>query len=605
MISFLIFANSCKKDIVEIIEPENEFIDENNFTKLRQGAVIVSASEKITSINDNQIIIESNSDNLQNLSVGQIIVSGKSENTPNGFARKITSISKNGNTITFGTTQVGIEEVYEELAVDTKLKVDYENFVSINTTDEKNLKDETSRPIKWEYNSITNTVELRVVLYDHDKDYDTKHDQVIYEGTLQILENNSSFVFNIRPGTNKVFFIKNEMEIKVTNEVKASCALNFDKKEVTIGKIPLTMSLPTSFVVNAYLVLKLGVKGDITGSISITNESNINTLASLSYDETNGWKNLSNVNLTSNTSFDGGIEMNLKAYIKPGLALEFLQYKNVSAGVYLEAYLKFHAEKAGLSSTTEWDFGYGLELKGEAKVALLNTFIDYDYDYIFWEKPYTILAEGTNAPTVTDYDGNTYKTVKIGNQWWMAENLKVTHYADGIEIPNVIDNNDWGYLGYTDKAYCFYNNNANGESDIYGALYTWTAASNGANSDANPSGVQGVCPDGWHLPSGSEWTELVEYLGGTMLAAEKMKEANYTWSINSGTNESGFSALPGGIRTSLGEFDKLGMKSYWWSCAVSYPLYIHLSEYSEYVGYPTYAGSISKDAGAYIRCVKN
>ena len=152
---------------------------------------------------------------------------------------------------------------------------------------------------------------------------------------------------------------------------------------------------------------------------------------------------------------------------------------------------------------------------------------------------------------VTDYDGNVYSTVKIGNQVWMKENLKTTHYANGTAIPLVTDNTAWANLGdnNTDDAYCYYNNDANSE---YGALYTWAAAMNGTGSSiANPSGVQGVCPAGWHLPSDAEWTELNDYLGGTSVAGGKLKETGTThWnSPNTGaTDESGFSALPGGIR---------------------------------------------------------
>jgi len=112
----------------------------------------------------------------------------------------------------------------------------------------------------------------------------------------------------------------------------------------------------------------------------------------------------------------------------------------------------------------------------------------------------------TDILTVTDYDGNTYNTVQIGNQVWMAENLKVTHYSDGTEIQLVEDKSAWETLSHTDKAYCYYNNiSSNGKT--YGALYTWAAVMNGAgSSNTNPGRVQGVCPDGWHLPSDAKWT---------------------------------------------------------------------------------------------------
>ncbi|NOZ45452.1 MAG: T9SS type A sorting domain-containing protein [Chlorobi bacterium] len=153
--------------------------------------------------------------------------------------------------------------------------------------------------------------------------------------------------------------------------------------------------------------------------------------------------------------------------------------------------------------------------------------------------------------TVTDYDGNVYQTVVIGDQEWMAENLKTTHYAGGTPL---VDGT--GIVGdfsgdYTTKYYFWYNDDS-ANSDIYGALYTWAAAMNGAaSSETNPSNVQGVCPDGWHLPSDAEWTELTDYLGGIEIAGGKMKETGTShWSVpNEGaTNESGFNALPGGVR---------------------------------------------------------
>lgn len=157
----------------------------------------------------------------------------------------------------------------------------------------------------------------------------------------------------------------------------------------------------------------------------------------------------------------------------------------------------------------------------------------------------------TYSGTITDFDGNVYNTVIIGTQTWMAENLKVSHYPDGTTIQLVEDNSAWEKLNFADKAYCYYNNNSS-NGDTYGALYTWAAAMNGANSsDANPSGVQGVCPDDWHLPSDTEWTQLTDYLGGESVAGGKLKETGTThWNSpnNGATNESGFTAIPGGLR---------------------------------------------------------
>src|SRR5690606_15049986 len=105
--------------------------------------------------------------------------------------------------------------------------------------------------------------------------------------------------------------------------------------------------------------------------------------------------------------------------------------------------------------------------------------------------------------------------------------------------------------------------------ETYGVLYNWTAVMAGsASSTANPSGVQGVCPTGWHLPSDAEWTELSDSLGGSSVAGGKLKETGTThwFSPNTGaTNETGFTALPGGYRFNPGEFKYIKNFGYWWS----------------------------------------
>src|SRR5690554_4692787 len=156
--------------------------------------------------------------------------------------------------------------------------------------------------------------------------------------------------------------------------------------------------------------------------------------------------------------------------------------------------------------------------------------------------------------SITDIDGNTYKTVTIGTQTWMAENLKVTKYNDGIAIPNVTDDTAWEEL--TTGALCDYDNTPS-NSETYGKLYNWHAVNTGK-----------LCPTGWHVASDAEWTELTDYLGGTSVAGGKLKETGTThWaSPNTGaTNETGFTALPGGYRCGYGSFNGIGLGGYWWS----------------------------------------
>jgi len=156
--------------------------------------------------------------------------------------------------------------------------------------------------------------------------------------------------------------------------------------------------------------------------------------------------------------------------------------------------------------------------------------------------------------TVTDIDGNTYNTITIGTQIWLKENLKVTKLNDGTVLELVADNTAWGD---TDSpAYCWYNNNINTKNN-YGGYYNCYTVITGK-----------LCPDGWHVPGDDEWTILTDFLGGNDIAGGKMKETGTLhWQTpNTGaTNESGFTAVPGGYRHAYSASGQLGEYAYFWS----------------------------------------
>jgi uncharacterized protein (TIGR02145 family) len=156
-----------------------------------------------------------------------------------------------------------------------------------------------------------------------------------------------------------------------------------------------------------------------------------------------------------------------------------------------------------------------------------------------------LIATGTYK--LSDVEGNQYKVVKIGNQVWTAENLKVTHFSDGTSIPHITD----GFPGY-----CWYNNDSSTNKETYGALYNFAAVA-----------TYKLCPTGWQVPSESEWDTLITFLGGDLVAGGKLKETGTShWnSPNTGaTNETGFTALPAGGML-YGTFQQMGTNGYWWS----------------------------------------
>ncbi len=195
--------------------------------------------------------------------------------------------------------------------------------------------------------------------------------------------------------------------------------------------------------------------------------------------------------------------------------------------------------------------------------------------------------------TMTDQDGNIYKTVTIGTQTWMAENLRTTKYNDGTPIPNVIDPTAWKNL--STGAYCNYNNTTSDDTiATYGRLYNWFAVNTGE-----------LAPTGWHVPGDAEWLILVNYLVGP--SGAKLKEAGTThWaSPNTGaTNETGFTALPGGWRTDNGTFTSIGGYGLWW-CATEYDSFEAWQRSMGCNYSDVYIYYNNKKAGYSVRCVKN
>ena len=166
--------------------------------------------------------------------------------------------------------------------------------------------------------------------------------------------------------------------------------------------------------------------------------------------------------------------------------------------------------------------------------------------------------------TLKDIDGNVYQIVKIGEQWWMAENLKVTHYRNGDPIQKITDNTEWTTL--TTGAYCNYGND-DSLADTCGSLYNWYAVSDNRN----------IAPEGWHVPSDDEWKELEMHLGMIQLVADsaglrgtdegsKLKSTSHWSRSGNGNDDFGFSVLPSGYRLSnYGFFEGMGYYTHIWS----------------------------------------
>jgi uncharacterized protein (TIGR02145 family) len=199
---------------------------------------------------------------------------------------------------------------------------------------------------------------------------------------------------------------------------------------------------------------------------------------------------------------------------------------------------------------------------------------------------------------LTDINGNRYLTITVGTQTWMRENLRTTRLNDGTLIPEKSLNTNWDA---DDIAWCWYHNDPKHDK-IYSKLYNWHTVNTGK-----------LCPTGWHVPSDAEWTILTDYLGGISVAGGKVKSTG-TIETNTGlwrdpnngaTNESGFTAVPGGFRLTEGLFLSLGNTGIWWSSTESsssnawyrYINYVELLVYRD--------NYFDKRTGYSVRCLKD
>jgi uncharacterized protein (TIGR02145 family) len=244
---------------------------------------------------------------------------------------------------------------------------------------------------------------------------------------------------------------------------------------------------------------------------------------------------------------------------------------------------------------------FSLDLKGlqSGKKYYFRTYANTNEGVAYGEE-LSFTTSSNSSVTITDSDGNSYKTVQIGTQFWMAENLKTSKYSDGTTIPNITDNTQWTNL--STGAWCYYDNNSANNSK-YGKLYNWYAVSPTTNGNKN------VCPTGWHVPTNAKWTVLTDYLGGEIVAGGKMKEVG-TISWNSpntdATNTTLFTGLPGGYRTSNGGYYDIGDAGVWWSSSENNTTSIAWSRYLYFGNGVAISGSGNdKVYGLSVRCLRD
>ncbi len=505
---------------------------------------------------------------MNNFEPGDVVVAGLSNNTPFGKIWKITSVSQDKKT--FQTTKGTLEDALGNAS----LSYSGNPFSTANgaPTTVSSLKGVSAASMGDSYTFTLNNV----ILYDMDGNPGTTYDQVVANGSI-VLSPNISLDVDISHHSIKKLNLDDKITENSDLTLSSDIGAIIPSTEITVFDFytsPVILSvLPPVFLTPEFKVY-VGINSQKTGTLQ-TSVSQAATLeATLTYQDGN-WtpgKNFSNTFNFSPPSFAGDWDLTAYAGARANLLLEGLVGPTISANATL----------GFTSNSSDWTLTGGAKLFGGIDTGPLSSLIKpYVVTFVDYEK---VLAQNGQQPptqeeTFTDSrDGHVYKIVTIGNQTWMAENM------------------DYNIQGST-----FYNNDSSYES-IYGRLY-----------DFNSS--KSACAPGWHLPSDNDWKTLFTSLGGEnfpstggkMKATGTIEDGTGKWySPNTGaTNESGFTALPGG-NLENGTFSQKGYDSYFWVDTSPYAYAYILENTSSYAGSSVATGSDYAGIMDYsVRCIKD
>lgn len=271
--------------------------------------------------------------------------------------------------------------------------------------------------------------------------------------------------------------------------------------------------------------------------------------------------------------------------------------------------LIINGQDMGFIATAPHIFYWNTEDADIGNQTIKAIYITPENEKVIDEQFINLLEVSVNCPDeVVDIDGNTYPVVQIGNQCWMQVSLKTTHYPDGEPLINGIDSLVGGLPNELPGWYFAYNRDSN-FIQFYGYLYTWVTTMKGNTEAGESSGqLQGICPDGWHVPNEDEWRALIDFSGGVEIAGGKLKDSdvnNWPDSLPSITGNS-FNALPGGCRVSDGSYIEESKRAYFWTATET----ISNHAYHIYLNNNNSKAAIlghqdSKRFGYSVRCVKD
>ncbi len=587
LLGVIIFLTTCKKTDTTGTTPTGPSLNSN--TIIVTNDVIKSS---LISVDSAKLVFNATGTGTDKIKVGSILASDISKVAPDGFLRKVTAITTTNGNLICTTEQASLTDAINQADVQYTKTFTDNNIIG----EDSSGIDISAQQRLTKVQNLSFDFSYKYVIYDADGNLQTTDDQVYIAGDMKI---EPTFNFELKIKGSKVTKFLTSISIKNTNNIKAEskvilASLNKEVVLKTFELEPFTidiLGLPVP-IAKQWIAIVIGVDGNLSARLT-TGAQNVNTVdAGINY-ENNTW---STINTIDNSFAFQPLTFEGAAKVEPWLQIryEIRPYGIKQSRIYIGARGSVIGEatlnSTGLYITTKW----GVILSAKAQMEIWDRTV-LDYDKIFYENEFPISqSQQTTGSTVTDIDGNVYNTVTIGTQNWMKENLNTSHYRNGDPIPQVTDSAQW--LNLKTGAWCYYNNDPANKA-IYGKLYNWYAVND----------PRGLAPEGWHIPNDTEWSVIVNYLGGSTIAGGTMKSTSKLWnSPNIGaTNSSGFTGLPGGYRFSSSVF--AGIYGIWWSSSLAsvagteeawtHGLYFNVQAMA--------GGGISALAGNSVRCVKN
>ena len=533
-------------------------IQAGNITVRNLYNLHVIPANNLLAVNDSILLL---SQPISNLEKNDVIGLAPSDKAPHGFLGEVISFSPDRRMVT--TTQASLEQVIQTDSVQISKDLSPSDIKSFTGVPGISRSPGMSNDFKFglAFNNV--------ILYDEDGKSATTDDRIVANGSIYF---NLGFDFGMKVGWFKLR--KLSFEQRVGDAVDLTIGANLlylaAPKKVKVAEYVFSPILitPTPFPIWGYPSVELNVKIDPTKAnpLSLRVKQEAQLTGGVTYDgEWTPYVNFDNTFEFSVPSPTG--DMEIKASAGPEFKFAFFGAAGISAGA--DAYLRF------ASQSGNWGLYGGLEaLIGVYAKLFSKTLASYSKKILGFEK---LLLEGKAKvdTTFTDSrDGKTYKMVKIGDQTWMAENL---------------------IFNATNSEY--YQNNPS-YVDIYGRLYDWNSS-------------RTACPSAWHLPTEAEWRTLSDYLGGAEVSGGKMKATGtieagtgrWRFSSNSGaTNESGFTAQPGGKKEG-DTYSNEGYRAYFWAIDNTYAISKWLNYAS--TGMNSFSSPYPAGYKFSIRCVKN